>query len=205
MEKFRHECAYCGGETKDPVLEVEHAVPKSRHGTDRVSNLAIACRTCNQAKDDLTLPEWLEALAASGRPVDRTRASRIPQALAQLKRPLRDAAVMNATRWAVHGALQATGLPLEAGSGGRTKFNRMKLGLAKEHCLDAVCVGASTPRRLEFAPGRLAALKVLGRGHRRMANVDRHGFPKGHRLRSKSVHGFRTGDLVRAEVASGKL
>jgi hypothetical protein len=36
--------------------------------------------------------------------------------------------------------LQATGLPLEAGSGGRTKYNRSVRGLPKTHWLDAACV-----------------------------------------------------------------
>ncbi|MDA8066121.1 MAG: RNA-guided endonuclease IscB, partial [Thermaerobacter sp.] len=46
LEKFRHECAYCGGASGDPVLNVDHVVPRSRGGTDQVSNLALVCRTC---------------------------------------------------------------------------------------------------------------------------------------------------------------
>ena len=48
--KFGHQCAYCDGLSKDVVLEVEHMTPRSRGGTNRVSNLAIACHTCNQTR-----------------------------------------------------------------------------------------------------------------------------------------------------------
>ena len=204
LEKFRHECAYCGGASGDPVLNVDHVVPRSRGGTDQVSNLALVCRTCNEAKDDLLPVKWLEKLAASNDPLDRIRAERFPKTLEQLQRPLRDTAMMNATRWAVWHRLKGMGMPTEAGSGARTKYNRTRFGLPKEHCLDAAWVGASTPERLAFATDKVVVFRALGHGHRRMANVDRFGFPKGHRSRSKSVHGFRTGDVALAEVASGK-
>ena len=204
LEKFRHECAYCGGASGDPVLKVDHVVPRSRGGTDQVSNLALVCRTCNEAKDDLLPVKWLEKLAASNDPLDRIRAERFPKTLEQLQRPLRDTAMMNATRWAVWHRLKGMGMPTEAGSGARTKYNRTRFGLPKDHCLDAACVGASTPERLTFANGKVVVFRALGRGHRRMANVDRYGFPKGHRPRSKSVHGFRTGDAAVVRVPSGK-
>jgi hypothetical protein len=59
----------------------------------------------------------------------------------QIKAPLKDAAAVNATRWMLWEALQDTGLPVEASSGGRTKWNRTRLGIAKTHALDAACVG----------------------------------------------------------------
>ena len=48
---------------------------------------------------------------------------------------------MNATRWALFRRLQATGLPVEVGTGGRTKWNRTTHQLPKTHWLDAACVG----------------------------------------------------------------
>ncbi|NMG83710.1 MAG: HNH endonuclease, partial [Methanosarcinales archaeon] len=47
LEKFNRKCAYCG--KKDVPLEIEHIIPKSRGGSDRVSNLTIACHECNHA------------------------------------------------------------------------------------------------------------------------------------------------------------
>nr|WP_268915718.1 HNH endonuclease [Anoxybacillus flavithermus] len=41
LEKFGRKCCYCGKE--NVPLEVEHIIPKSRGGTDRVDNLCLAC------------------------------------------------------------------------------------------------------------------------------------------------------------------
>ncbi|MDJ0533771.1 MAG: HNH endonuclease [Xenococcaceae cyanobacterium MO_207.B15] len=57
LEKFNRTCAYCGA--KDVPLEVEHTLPKSKGGSNRVSNLAIACVPCNQAKSNLDIQEFL--------------------------------------------------------------------------------------------------------------------------------------------------
>ena len=45
LDKWGRKCAYCG--EKNVPLEVEHIIPKSRGGTDRVSNLTLSCRGCN--------------------------------------------------------------------------------------------------------------------------------------------------------------
>ncbi|MFX0091127.1 MAG: hypothetical protein ACFFBD_05130 [Candidatus Hodarchaeota archaeon] len=37
-----------------------------------------------------------------------------------------------------------------------------------------------------------------------MARVNKAGFPKGHRTRTRKVHGFQTGDLVQADIPKGK-
>jgi hypothetical protein len=60
---------------------------------------------------------------------------------APARAPLQGAAAVNATRWALYAALANTGLPVEASSGGRTKHNRARLGIAKTHAPDAACVG----------------------------------------------------------------
>src|SRR5438876_11786618 len=41
--------------------------------------------------------------------------------------------------------LKALGLPVECGSGGRTKRNRLRQGVPKEHRTDAAAVGQRTP------------------------------------------------------------
>ncbi len=57
LEKFNRTCAYCGA--KDVPLEVEHIRPKSKGGSNRVSNLAIACVPCNQAKSNQDIKDFL--------------------------------------------------------------------------------------------------------------------------------------------------
>ncbi len=56
LKKFDYECAYCN--KTDVPLEVEHIIPKSRGGTDRVSNLTISCHECNQEKGNQTAKEF---------------------------------------------------------------------------------------------------------------------------------------------------
>ncbi|HAO02349.1 MAG TPA: HNH endonuclease, partial [Halomonas sp.] len=41
LEKWGRKCAYCG--TADTPLEIEHVVPRSRGGSNRVSNLTLSC------------------------------------------------------------------------------------------------------------------------------------------------------------------
>jgi hypothetical protein len=143
--------------------------------------------SCNQTKGNRTAAEF-----------------RHPEVHARAKAPLRDAAAVNSTRWAFFRRLSDSGLPLETGTGGQTKFNRTRQGLPKTHWLDAACVGASTPLR---HVGRISPLLITARGHgkRQMCATDRYGFPLRHRSRPKSYLGFRTGDVVRATVPSGKV
>lgn len=58
LTKWRHQCAYCGA--KEVPLEIEHIHPKSKGGSDRVSNLAIACHKCNQKKADKPVEQFLK-------------------------------------------------------------------------------------------------------------------------------------------------
>lgn len=185
LDKWGHRCAYCGAE--NVPLEVEHIVPKSRGGSDRVSNLTISCRDCNLAKGNKTAAEFSH-----------------PEIQEEAKRPLRDAAAVNSTRWQIFRRLQAFLLPIEVGTGGRTRYNRTRLGLPKAHWTDAACVGASTSDNL-FARGITPLLiKATGHGRRKRCRTDRYGFPVCHAPRAKKFMGFQTGDIVRATVPKGK-
>lgn len=185
LEKWHRTCTYCG--KTDIPLEVEHIVPKSRGGSDRVSNLTLACHACNQKKDNQTASEF-----------------GYPNVQAQAKAPLKDAAAVNSTRWALYQRLVALGLPVEVGTGGRTKWNRTQRKLPKTHWLDAACVGASTPEILRVAGVQPMGIKAMGHGRRQMCTTDRYGFPKWHKARAKSFMGFQTGDMVKAMIPTGK-
>jgi hypothetical protein len=93
-------------------------------------------------------------------------------------------------------------LPVETGSGGRTKWNRSRLDIPKSHALDAACVGDV----MAVSDWRIPVLKIeaKGRGAYQRTRLTAEGFPRGYLMRQKSVHGFQTGDIVRAEVGSGK-
>ena len=99
--------------------------------------------------------------------------------------------------------LKATGLRVEIASGGRTKFNRFERQIPKTHCLDAACVGASTPEVLRWEAVTPLAIKAMGHGKRQMMNVDAYGFPKG-QPKKNPPHSFRTGDIVGAKMSVGK-
>lgn len=185
LEKFGRRCAYCG--KGNIPLEVEHIIPKSRGGSNRVTNLTIACRNCNQEKGNRTAEEY-----------------GYPNIQAQARAPLKNVAMMNATRWALYNRLQETGIPLECGTGARTKKQRIQHGLPKTHYYDACCVGASTPKTIIVDQKYVSIWSAIGRGSRKMCNTDKYGFPTSHRTRQKEIFGFQTGYLVVANIPSGK-
>ena len=189
LNTWGRECAYCGA--KNSPLQIEHIHPKAQGGSDRVSNLTLACQPCNQQKGAQDLNVFLAK--------DPNRLARIQ---AQAKRPLKDAAAVNTTRWTLFQALQATGLPVTTGSGGLTKFNRMRLGIPKTHALDAACVGSVDA--LHDGEKPTLAIKATGRGSYQRTRLNAFGFPRGYLTRQKRIQGFQTGDQVKAEVTKGK-
>lgn len=207
LEKFGHKCAYCDGLFNDQVLNIEHVVPKNPDrgpkGSDRVSNLVIACKKCNNDKGNLQPEEWLEKLSRSTAKLNQKRAKNLPEVLKQLKQPLKDVAAVNTTRWALYHRLKALGLPLEVGSGGLTKYNRTQiLKLPKTHYYDAACVGHSIPEKVEVSVVEVWYAK--GRGNRQICGTDKYGFPVRYRERKKECFGFKTGDYVQANIPKGK-
>lgn len=185
LAKWNRRCAYC--DKSGVPLQKDHIVARSRGGSDRVSNLCLACGPCNQRKNTQDIRDFLKK--------DPARLQRI---LAQAKTPLKDAAAVNSTRWRLANELRATGLPLQTASGGRTKYNRVRLNVPKTHALDATCVGTVSGIHGIEQPTR--QIRCTGRGSRSRTRLTAQGFPRGYLMRTKTVHGFRTGDRVRAVV-----
>ncbi|MEB3826339.1 HNH endonuclease, partial [Phormidium sp. CCY1219] len=98
----------------------DHFHPKSKGGSDRVSNLVLSCVPCNQKKGAELPINFLNGKPDLLAAIEKQR-----------KQPLADAAAVNATRWKLKEVLESTGLPVEVGSGGLTKFNRKRLGISK--------------------------------------------------------------------------
>lgn len=189
LAKWNRKCAYC--DKQDVPLQIEHIQARAEGGTNKVSNLCLACGPCNAKKAARDIRDFLKS--------DPLRLARI---LAQAKKPLKDAAAVNATRWVLVNALKKTGLAVETASGGRTKYNRTCLGIPKTHALDAVCVGAVDAVSSWCRP--TLSIKAAGRGAYQRTRLDRFGFPRGYLMRQKAVQGFRTGDMVRATITAGK-
>jgi 5-methylcytosine-specific restriction endonuclease McrA len=191
LQKWGRQCTYCGKE--NIPLQVEHIVPRAKGGSNRVSNLCLACEKCNTAKGTKDILDWLSK-----------KPDLLRKILAQAKAPLRDAAAVNTTRWELFRRLQGFGLPIECGSGGLTKFNRTTRGLPKTHWLDASCVGKSTPEVINAKGVQPLLIKACGHGCRQKCRMDKYGFVRTSAKESKFVKGFQTGDIVKAVVTSGK-
>jgi hypothetical protein len=160
LEKWGRQCAYC--KATNVPLQVEHIVPKTRHGSNRVSNLTLACKPCTDA-------QGRRAAAEFG----------YPEVQAQAQAPLRDAAAVNTTRWALYQRLKAIGLP-------------------KTHWLDAVCVGESTPMRVAVRGCVLLQIMAMGRNSRQLGRTNASGFPDKAPKATSVVRGLRSGASVRA-------
>jgi 5-methylcytosine-specific restriction endonuclease McrA len=189
LNKWDRKCAYCGVE--NVPLQVEHIHPKAKGGTNRISNLCLACEKCNQKKGTQLIEQFLAK-----------KPDALKRILTQAKKPLKDAAAVNSTRWELFKQLKALGLPVNTGSGGLTKFNRTRLNLPKTHWLDAACVGKIDGLKLKTNKPLL--IKATGHGSRQMCRTEKFGFPSRYVPRFKFVKGFQTGDIVKAIVTAGK-
>lgn len=190
LQKFNRTCAYCGAQ--NVPLQIEHIHPRAKGGSDRVSNLTLACQPCNQRKGAQPIEVFL-----NGKP------ELLKRIQAQAKDPLKDAAAVNASRWALVNRLQKT-LPVATGSGGRTKFNRTQQDYPKDHWIDAACVGESGESVTIREGMKPLTITAKGRGTHQVVRTDKFGFPRGKAGRVKRIHGFSTGDLVKLVQPKGK-
>jgi 5-methylcytosine-specific restriction endonuclease McrA len=102
LEKWGRKCAYC--DSLGVPLQVEHIHPRSKGGSNRVSNLTLSCERCNLKKGTKLVDELLKK--------DIPRLERVKQ---QAKQPLKDTAVVNSTRWALFRTLKNI-LPIVTGT-----------------------------------------------------------------------------------------
>jgi HNH endonuclease len=182
LEKWQRQCAYC--ETKDIPLEIEHIHPKSKGGSDRVSNLTLACHECNQAKGSADIQDFL-----IGKPAV------LNQLLQQVKQPLKDAAAVNATRFAIVKMAKNLCESVKCWSGGRTKFNRCSQGLEKSHSIDAACVGESGAS-IKLLTSQPLIVACTGHGNRQARRVNTSGFPAVAIAKAVFTH-VKAGDIVK--------
>ena len=190
LEKWGRKCTYCNAE--NIRLEMDHITPKSKGGSDRVSNLTISCRACNVLKANKLITEFL-----------KNKSLLCCKIVSKAKVPLDNAAAVNSTRVKTAKMLGSFKLPMTCSSGGQTKFNRVTQGYEKDHWIDAACVGdsgRSVRIASYFAP---LLIKANGRGCRQFCRMDKYGLPRTSSKAQKRVYGFKTGDLVKAIVPKG--
>jgi 5-methylcytosine-specific restriction endonuclease McrA len=170
LEKYNRTCAYCG--KSDTPLQVEHIIPKSRGGTDRVSNLTISCHRCNQKKGNKTAEEFGH-----------------PEVQEQAKQSLKSTVFMNTIRWQLVRLLNCSHT-----YGYITKHNRIRLNLEKSHANDAfVVAGGTDQERARPYQGRQT------RRNNRALQTNRNGFKPSIRTRKYS---FQPNDLVYLRIKS---
>lgn len=173
LEKFKHKCAYCN--KSNISLEIEHIIPKSRGGSNRVSNLTIACHTCNQSKGNLTAEDF-------GHPSIQSKA----------KKPLRSTAFMNIVKKRLFELLIRNDKSTSYTYGYITKRNRIQFNISKSHFNDAfIIANGSTQSR---SPITLS--KQVRRQNRSLFKAN---LLKGGRLKRNTIkesNGFRRYDKV---------
>lgn len=191
LQKYNRTCVYC--DATNVLFEIDHVIPRSRGGSDRVSNLVLACVKCNKAKDNIFIEHFV------------TSKTRLAKIKSQLTMPLKDAATVNTTRNAIMRELSSIGLPVEIGTGSRTKMNRIKQGYPKDHWVDAACVGESGEKVRIHKNFKPLNIKAMGRGSRLITKIDKYGFPiKGSVKGATNINGIHTGDLVKVVQPKGK-
>jgi hypothetical protein len=197
FKKWDRTCVCC--DAVNVPLNLDPVISRSKGGSDRASNLVRASIPSNQNKGAKDMKDFL---AKDPSPLERIL-KQAKQSLA--KQLLKDAARVNAPRWALYGALQLPGLPVSVGTGGRTKFNRHRFFIPKTHALDAVSVG-NMDTVVEIAGAKQSAFDITayGRGAYQRTRLTRKLFPRSTLMRSKSVHGFEIADRAKAVVPNGK-
>ena len=186
LEKHGRKCFYCGKNVSK--FEVEHMLPKSRGGSNRIDNLTLSCHDCNQKKDTLTAEEFIKQTLPAKKAV--TKLKQLPNE----KRLFKYMAHMNATRWALYNAIDKKYPNVKMTYGYITKYNRIQAGLQKAHHIDAKCITgfATVPSMKQIV------VKVKMRRHNRL--LHRTTFSKGHIRKSASlptiIFGFQLYDLV---------
>ena len=171
LEKWGHKCAYC--KKGDRPLEIEHIIPRANGGSDRIDNLTIACRPCNQKKGDKMPDECSPKLR-----------KRIQQIQKVAVKSFKGATFMTMVRWKMVEQLNC-----RRTYGDRTKYHRTKVGLSKSHVNDAFIIARGTDQ--EFS--KIYEVKQVRRNNRSI-QTNRKGFNRSIRKRR---YKYQPNDLVR--------
>ena len=185
LAKWQRTCAYCG--VKGVPLQIEHIVPRSRGGSDRASNLTVACEPCNRRKGTQTAEEF-----------------GYPEVQACARVSLRDAAHVSALKTSMVQRLQSLfgKEQVHPTFGYETKYKRIQcLDLPKSHTNDAVaiaCEMGEVAKPLES----VCYIHCLVRGHYQQFN----GRRGEHKCWSpRKVRGWKLYELIEAKGQVGYI
>jgi hypothetical protein len=143
---YKHKCAYCKGLSGDKVLEIEHVYPRSKNGSDKLSNLVVSCRTCNIAKGRLSSEQWMKRLEVSGSEIDQRRLSSLKgiKKRSELIKGFQYSALTQSYKNYLLSELKwrYKTKKLSITYGYITKFNRKRLALEKSQINDAMIIAS---------------------------------------------------------------
>ena len=114
-----HTCQHCGGKSKDKVLNVHH-LESRKTGGDAPNNLITLCEICHSAYHAGKI--------------------KLKQKRGQ---SFKEAAFMGIMRWTLFDKLKVIYPNVRNTYGYITKNNRIRLGLPKEHYIDAFCIAGN--------------------------------------------------------------
>ncbi len=185
LHKWQRQCAYC--QTSGVPLQIEHLIPKSRGGSDRVSNLVIACDGCNKRKGTRTAEEFGYA-----------------HLQVQARQPLKDAAHVSSIKTAVVQQLarQFGSEQVAVSYGYETKYKRIQvLNLAKSHANDAVAIACEMGEIVKTGSS-VYQMRSMARGNYQVYNGKR----SEHKVWApKKLHGWKLYELVEAKGHIGYI
>lgn len=185
LAKWHRRCAYC--QISGVPLQIEHLIPASRGGSDRASNLTIACATCNQAKGKQTASEF-----------------GFPQLQAQARVPLTDAAHVSSVKTAVVRQLRDLigSDQVTITYGYETKYQRAQvLELPKSHTNDAIAIACEVCEGVKSSSA-IYQMRCVPRGNYQLFNGER----SEHKVWApKRVRGWKLYELVEAKGQVGYI
>lgn len=185
LQKWQYRCCYCGA-TGIP-LQVEHLVPRGRGGSNRISNLALACKPCNVKKGTQTAQEF-----------------GFPHIQAQAKVPLKDAAHVSSIKTAVVNGLRTRFGSAQVGItfGYETSYKRLQvLHVPKSHAHDAVAIACALDETVTTLP-IVSHMRCVPRGSYQLFNGKR----SEHTVSApKNVLGWKSYELVEAKGQVGYI
>ncbi len=185
LTKWQRQCAYC--QTSGVPLQVDHLIPKSRGGSDRASNLVMACDSCNKRKGTRTAEEF-----------------GYPEIQAQARVPLTAAAHVSAIKTTVvrHLAQQFGAEQVAVRYGYETKYQRIQvLKLPKSHANDAIAIACEIGEVVKPL-AVVYQLRCVPRGHYQMYN----GKHSEHKVWApRKVKGWKLYELVEAKGQLGYI
>ena len=158
LRKWGRECAYCG--KKKVPLQVEHITAKAKGGSNRVSNLTLACDACNKKKGTKS-----------------AKAFGFPEIQKKALLPLKSATAMNIVVSRLLPILEC-----ETTYGYITKYSRIENNLDKSHSNDGFAIAGGTHQQRTICVNGTQT-----RRNNRTLQINRKGFAPAIRRRHYAI------------------